>query len=271
MDFFVSELGTWLMSFSLSIVRILVILTFVPLFGFKQVKAKAIKVAVCIGIAMPIFADINEQLYNQNIAFSFLSLIVFKEAALGTVIGFILAIPFWIFQATGALIDNQRGALSAGYMNPASGPDASMLGDLFSKLVVVVMLYAGIFPHMFTFIYLSHELWPVFEKMPEFQNMAWAEMIHLFNRMVKQFVLYAGPVVLILLMVEGAFAFLGAYSPQLQVYFMAMPAKSLSALVIVVLYFSYLTQNMEAEASYYFDLESVYQNIFKVSDERFSR
>lgn len=267
MEFFIDELGDWIVGFVLSIVRILVILLFVPLFEFKQVKAILIKVAISFGLGLPVFVAINEQLYEKELPFSFLSLVILKEVAIGLVIGYIVAIPFWIFQSTGALIDNQRGALSAGYHNPASGPDASMLGDLFKKLVVLVMLYAGIFPELFKFIYFSHQLWPALDKMPAFHHMAWFEIVQFFNLMIKQFVLYAGPVVLILLLVEAAFAILGAYSPQLQVYFMAMPAKSLMALFIVVLYLSHLLGAMEMEASYYFDLINIFNKIFRGSNE----
>lgn len=267
MNFFINEIGDWIVGFVLSVVRILVILLFVPLFEFKQVKAVLIKVAISFGIGLPVYASIIEQLYNRELPSTFLSLMILKEVAIGLVIGYVVAIPFWIFRSTGALIDNQRGALSAGYHNPASGPDASMLGDLFQKLVVLAMLYAGILPELFTFIYLSHELWPALDKMPAFQNMAWYEIVSLFNLLIKQFVLYAGPVVLILLLVEAAFAILGAYSPQLQVYFMAMPAKSLMALFIVVLYLPYLLQAMEIEAGYYFDLVALFERIFQPSTD----
>jgi len=262
MEYYIENIGVMLTSFALSIVRFLVALSFIPLFEFKQVKARVLKVAISIGVGVPVFFNVQDQLFSQSTEFFFLSFIILKEAAIGLVLGWILAIPFWIFQASGALIDNQRGALSAGYMNPASGPDASMLGDLFGKLVVISLLGAGIFPHLFSFMYLSHKLWPVLDSFPEFQDTAWSELSYLFNYMVSQFVLYAGPVVLILLMVEGAFAFLGAYSPQLQVYFMAMPAKSITALFIVVVYFSNLTENMKAEAFYYLDLNNFFTDFF---------
>ena len=37
-------------------------------------------------------------------------LIVAKEAFVGMTMGFIVALPFWIFEAAGFVIDNQRGA-----------------------------------------------------------------------------------------------------------------------------------------------------------------
>ena len=267
MKIFIGDFGIILLSFALSIVRTFVILTFIPLFSFKQVKARLIKVAISAAIGVPIFFEIYDNLYGKNLHITSTSFLILKEVALAAVIGYVLAMPFWIFQSVGALIDNQRGALSAGYLNPASGPDASMLGDLLSKVVVIVLLLHGVFPYLFSFIYLSHNLWPVLEPMPKFQSMAWQELIMLFNNLVRQFVLYAGPVVLVLLLVEAAFAMLGAYSPQLQVYFMAMPAKGISALIIVFFYFTFLVEHMINEAHHYFDLTSVFISIFEISHE----
>lgn len=267
MNFFISDLGTILVSFALSIVRTFVILTFIPLFSFKQVKARLIKVSVSAAIGVPIFLDIYDNLYNKDLFIFSTSLLILKEVALAVVIGYILAMPFWIFQSVGAMIDNQRGALSAGYFNPASGPDASMLGDLLEKVTVIALLFAGVFPYLFSFIYSSYALWPVLEPMPEFQSMAWWEFAKLFNQLVRQFVLYAGPVILVLLLIEAAFAILGAYSPQLQVYFMAMPAKGITALAILFFYFGFLIEHMVNEASYYFDLASIFKSIFVAKNE----
>ena len=264
MEFLIGQANSTLLAFVLSVVRIFVILTFIPLFEFKQIQARTIKVAISAAIGMPIFIDIHEQIADRDFDAITTPFIILKEVALGVLIGYILAMPFWIFQSVGAMIDNQRGALSAGYLNPASGPDASMIGDWLGKIVVIIMLSTGAFHHMFTFIYTSHSLFPVLEPFPLFQDQAWLEIASTFNYLVRQFVFYAGPVVLVLLLVEAAFAILGAYSPQLQVYFMAMPAKSLLALVTVFLYIGYLVEHIANESAFYFDLNSRFTSIFTI-------
>lgn len=266
MDYFIDELGTYLLSFVLSFVRTLVALTFVPLFEFKQLKARRLKAAISAGVSLPIYYQIQEQMFVAERAYDgFVSFLILKEVLIGAVIGYILAIPFWLFHSMGALIDNSRGALSAGYQNPAQGPDAAPLGDLLQKIVVLTLLFAGVLPEMFKFIYLSHYYWPALSEFPEVKVMAWQTILTAFSQLVTQFVLYAGPVILVLLLVEAAFAFLGAYSPQLQVYFMAMPAKSLAALVIVALYFEKILEFIEREASYYFDLPQIFAEMFEVA------
>lgn len=219
--------------------RVLVTFHFLPIFMFSQLPF-SLKSAIAVGITLPISANLINIIDIDSINFFLLFTLVLKESIIGLLLGFVLAIPFWIFQSMGALIDNQRGALSAGYLNPESGPDASMLGDLFNKVLVVIFIQVGIFSSMFELLISSYQIWPPTAGFPEMPENGYHILIEKFSYLIKMFVLYAGPVILVLLLVESAFAILGAYSPQLQVYFMAMPAKSLSALIIIVFYFHHL-------------------------------
>ena len=49
-------------------------------------------------------------------------------------------------------------------------------------------------------------------------------------------VLYAAPFIALLLIVEFAIALLSLYSPQLQVFVLSMPAKSLAGLCFLIIY-----------------------------------
>lgn len=269
MNFFINDFGAYLLAFALSFMRTFAALTILPLFVFKQLRAaNVLKIAISAGLCVPIFVVTQQEIMlrgQENLTFT--PFLIMKEAMIGLMIGYILAVPFWIFRSTGALIDNTRGALSAGYHNPAQGPDAAPLGDLMEKVVVVVLFATGVVPEMFKFIYLSHHYWPALDPFPVLHADSWKIFIEFFNHMTAQFVLYAGPVILVLLLVEAAFAFLGAYSPQLQVYFMAMPGKALAAVFLVTLYFQTLVESIEVEGQYYFDLLNIFKGVFRITDE----
>jgi type III secretion protein T len=236
-------------------------LTFIPLFSFSEIKG-GLKTAIVIAVSLPI--SVSTMVNIDLTQFNYLSLpmLIIKESMIGFLIGYLMAIPFWIFQSVGAMIDNQRGALSAGYNNPASGPDASMLGDLLNKIVVILFMEFGIFAVMFLVIIESYSVWKPLDAMPAFYPTSYEYFIAKFNDLATKFVLYAGPVVLVLLLVEAAFAILGTYSPQLQVYFMAMPAKALFAILILFLYFSHLNEFILKEGEIYHDLKKELKMIF---------
>lgn len=254
MNEFVEFIFHGLLSISLSTPRLLIILVFVPLFNFKQVNQKMVKVTIVIALTLPFSVSTFSYLGHSPISAETIILIVIKESIIGLMIGFFVGVPFWIFQSVGAMIDNQRGALAGGYLNPASGPDASMLGDLLNKFLVIVFITTGVFNAFVFMVYESFEIWPIISGLPRFSDEGYKVIINQFNYLAVQFVLYSGPIVLVLLLVECAFAILGAYSPQLQVYFIAMPAKSITGLAILILYLTYLFSWGVKEGNIFVDL-----------------
>jgi type III secretion protein T len=257
----VDFLFTAFVGIGICIPRTMLALTFIPLFSFSEIKG-GLKIAIVIAVTLPISVSTMVAIDLTHFNYVSLPFLIIKETMIGFLIGYLMAIPFWIFQSVGAMIDNQRGALSAGYNNPASGPDASMLGDLLNKVVVLLFMEFGLFAVMFTVIIESYSVWKPLDSMPAFYPNSYEYFIGKFSGLAEKFVLYAGPVVLVLLLVEAAFAILGTYSPQLQVYFMAMPAKALFAILILCLYFSNLSEFIVKEGELYHDLKKELKIIF---------
>lgn len=235
----VDILFQFFVAMSLTMPRVYTALQFVPVFSKTNLQGMT-KHAVIFAVSFPITISNYYLLSNDAFTQIFFPLYVVKEVILGFTIGFILGAPYWIFQSVGVMIDNQRGALSGGYFNPGAGPDSSMLADFLTKTLVIVMITTGSFAYMFALIVESYVLWPTLDWLPMMSPDADIEFIKQFSKIIYLFVLYSGPIILVLLLVESGFAVLGAYSPQMQVYFMAMPAKSLIALIILILYLSNL-------------------------------
>ena len=87
-------------------------------------------------------------------------------------IGFIVNIPFWAMEATGFIIDNQRGASMASTMNPMSGLETSPTGLLFAQAFTVLYLISGAFLALLGSLFHSYEAWPLFEFYPKFNQSA---------------------------------------------------------------------------------------------------
>lgn len=249
-----------LLAVSLCLPRMLVALYFLPGLGFTQMPM-SLKAGIVIGVSMPVMVGVLVHIDAQPLSPILMTLLILKEGVVGFFLGFLLAMPFWIFQSMGALIDNQRGALSAGYFDPASGPDASMLGDLLSRALMVYFIQMGVFAAMFKMLLTTYALWPPLLALPEIPIDGYEMLIAKFGYLVETFMLYAGPVVLVLLLVESTFAVLGAYSPQMQVYFMAMPAKAMTALIIFVLFFDHVQQLMQYQGDLLLTIPSILRSV----------
>lgn len=246
---------------SVSIPRILVALFLVPLFSIKLLQGMP-RYAIVIAVALPVAMSLVGEVEQRKLGIILLGIILLKEAMVGFIIGFLLAMPFWLFQSVGVMIDNQRGALSGGYFNPGAGPDSSMMADILSKVMVILLITMGAFPALFNVLIETYSLWPALDWTPQFAIEGTDVLISKFGDLVYKFVLYSGPIILVLLLIEAGFAILGAYCPQLQVYFMAMPAKSLVALIVLVMYCSTLWYLAGADLMEYHDLKHQLPQIF---------
>ncbi|MCV5216123.1 SctT family type III secretion system export apparatus subunit VscT, partial [Escherichia coli] len=72
-----------------------------------------------------------------------LIVILGKEVLLGMLIGFVAAIPFWAIEATGFLVDNQRGAAMASMFNPTLGSQSTPTAVLLTQTLITLFFSGG--------------------------------------------------------------------------------------------------------------------------------
>lgn len=259
---FVDIIQPFFVALAVAIPRLLAALFLVPIFSIKLMKGM-VRYSIVIALALPVAFPLMQEIQLRDIGLLSLAFIMLKEALIGFVIGFFLAMPFWIFKSVGVMIDQQRGALSGEYFNPSGEHDDSMLGSALVNSLGMVLIALGYFPGFFSVVIETYQLWPTLDWSPKIADGAIDIFIEHIALFAYKFVLYAGPIVLILLLVEGAFAVLGAYAPQLQVYFIAMPAKALAALAVLVVYAGTLWHLGASEFMEYQNLKMLLPGIFR--------
>ncbi|MCX4028150.1 type III secretion system export apparatus subunit SctT [Endozoicomonas sp. SM1973] len=252
----------FLLAYTLSIPRVLVCLLIIPFFSFRFIKGM-VRNAIVLGVALPVAFGLQFQLPIDSINVLTVALLAFKEAMIGLMIGYLLALPFWLFESVGSFLDNQRGALSGGYFNPAMGGNSSMLGEFLQKTLVILMIETGVFALFFTIIIDSFTLWPPTNWIPEPVIDGHNVIIQHMSNMMQKVVLYSAPPIAILFLIDLGFAILSLYSPQLQVYFLSMPAKSLAALIVLSLYSATLWYLAGGDIKQYTDLPKLFSLLFK--------
>ena len=89
--------------------------------------------ASVLGFAAMVLPLILKEMPPGEPNYWMVSAIVMKEAVLGFLLGFFAAIPFWIAENIGNLIDNQRGATMGEVYSPLSGAQVSTLGIFFTQ------------------------------------------------------------------------------------------------------------------------------------------
>jgi type III secretion protein T len=220
---------------ALSMARLYPCMFLVPAFLFKHLKG-ILRYSVLSAMSLIPAPVIGHELTQLGGSWAEISLLILKEMVLGTLMGLVLYLPFFLFSAVGVLLDNQRGALSGGQLNPALGSDVTALSQLFEETLIMLLITLGGLPLLMQVVWDSYQLWPATSWWPALQPVGLDVYLGLLQDTFYHFVLYSAPFIGLLLLVEAAMALIGIYSPQLNVYILAMPAKSLIGLAFLGAY-----------------------------------
>ena len=159
------------------------------------------------------------------------------EFAKGYLIGFSVGWIFWVVEAVGNIIDNQRGAAIASSVNPLMGQEASPIAILFSQAMITYFYAAG---GMFVFLnifYFSYLISPAGMQLPNLDASASTPVLALLDSAFELMFLLASPLILVMFIAEFALAMVSRFAPQIQVFILAMPIKSALAVFMMIFYF----------------------------------
>lgn len=232
-----AEAKIFLGTLALTQPRILALCFMLPIFN-RQLLPGMLRYAVSAAMGLILVPALAPHYAATDLAWVDLVLLIAKEVFIGLVLGFLVAIPFWIFEAVGFVVDNQRGASLGATINPATGNDSSPLGILFNQAFMVFFLVGGGFTLMLTMLYDSFRLWDLWQWTPTLRRESIPLMLDQLSRFARLVFLFAAPAVIAMFLAELGLALVSRFAPQLQVFFLAMPIKSALALLVLVLYMS---------------------------------
>ncbi|GAB2734852.1 SctT family type III secretion system export apparatus subunit BscT [Melaminivora jejuensis] len=215
--------------------RILAMFLVLPLFNTQLIPG-LVRFAIAATLGLVMVPALQAQVSAVQWDAARLIAVVTKEAFIGFVIGYLAALPFWIFEAVGFLVDNQRGASIASTLNPITGNDSSPLGLMFNQAFIVFFLLTGGFSLLLGALYDSFALWSITQWTPALQPESVPLLLAQLDRLVRLAVLFAAPVLVAMFLAEIGLALVSRFAPQLQVFFMAMPIKSALAMLVLMLY-----------------------------------
>jgi type III secretion protein T len=234
-----AEIHVFLGAWALTQPRLLAMCGMLPLFN-RQLLPGLLRYGICAGLGLVLVPMLTPRYAALDLGTIGLMLLVAKEVFVGLVLGFMVAIPFWIFEAVGFVVDNQRGASLGAVINPATGNDSSPLGILFNQAFLVFFLVGGGFTLMLTLLYDSFRLWDLWSWTPTLRADSIPLMLDQLSRFIRLVLLFAAPAIVAMFLAELGLALVSRFAPQLQVFFLAMPIKSALALLVLVLYMSTL-------------------------------
>jgi len=230
-----AEIKSFLWAWAFTQPRLLAMITLLPVFN-QQLIPSLLRYAIAGAFGLFAAPLVLSTFPTQEISAVTLLAVVVKEAFVGFVMGYFFAIPFWLFQAIGFFIDNQRGASIGATLDPLTGNDSSPLGEMFLQAFIVFLLTAGGLQLILGSLYDSYRLWPIFTWMPVLSEASVPLMLDQLDRLVRMAVVLASPVLIVMFMAEIGLALISRFVPQLQVFFIAMPVKCALAFMVLSMY-----------------------------------
>lgn len=237
---------SFLSLFFLFMARFLPILLQSPFFGARVMPQPA-KVALGIGlffIFLPQLLLVTHKIdFNLRLVF-----LIFKELFIGTIMGFLISMPFIIVQSSGIIIDHQRGGASLMVNDPTIQNQSSPLGTIFNYVMIwIFFMIDG--PFLFIeAILTSYEVIPpdqiVNPKFFDRSSLFWANQIALLNKVMVTSIRLASPALIMIMMTDFFLGIANRLAPQVQITFLGMPLKSLLALLVIFVGWNIINQEM---------------------------
>ena len=213
--------------------RVFGFIYFFPMIGSDQVPPM-VRTLMCMSLTpylgMPLLVG---EVQDPDFLKMFYPLL-FKEAIVGAFLGLLVGLPMRLPDIVGSMIDNQRGSAVTDTYNPASGSDASLLGQLLSLTVVVYFLSSGGFQQLIVMLSGSFKLLPVDAFVPVTGENAWQLMLELFLRYLTVFVILTLPVMAAMFLAEISLAMASRFAQSLNVFSLAQPIKAMVAISMLV-------------------------------------
>lgn len=229
-----------LMIFGLILTRLIVIINLVPFLGSKNAPAQ-LKMGMAILFAIIfwpyVVSHVGQSVPDNYVVYLFFLL---KELLIGFTIGFVTAEIFYSVEMMGQIIDVVRGTNQVQLLVPELQERSSAFGDFNYQFLLVLFLILGFQVPFFGILGESFVTLPVLSFVP--QSLETAPLIDFFGRLLanifKIAMTLSFPIMLVCLLSDVAFGLLNRVAPQINAYFMSMPAKAAGGMAIFLAAFS---------------------------------
>lgn len=216
--------------------RILPIIAQAPFFGAK-VLPHPVKVALGLsffGIFFPQLVTVTQTPLEFNLD---LVLLFMKELIVGTLMGFVITIPFMMVQNAGIMIDHQRGGASLMVNDPTIQNQSSPLGTFFNFVFIYIFFYVNGPYQILDIIGYSFEILPPDKVLSSgfftVDSQIFVDIVLLLGKLMILSTQLAAPALIIILMTDFFLGIANRLAPQVQITFLGMPLKSLLGIAII--------------------------------------
>jgi type III secretion protein T len=219
---------------SIASIRTFVAFSMLPLFAGKLVPGIA-RGGLAMAIVMPVIARHLAEPFLLDTSATGLLLMALREGAVGVVIGLGFGAFCAGLSAAGELIDHQTGLTFTQNIDPMNGNQTSLSALFLQQVLFTVLMVAGFMLLLADALYLSYEFWPIGQPLPDFERRVPLTLVIQSGRVFSLALLLAGPVMLVLFVIDVSASMLNRAAPQLNIFNLTLSFKSLVGLAVLAL------------------------------------
>jgi len=236
MDFFNDILGLseqQFMGFLLAFLRVSALVTVAPIFGSQSVPVR-VKVFLSLFLTIVILPALRTEQNLSDLTLPLLLPMAAKEILVGLFLGFCAKLVFEAFQFGGRIISNQMGLGVAELIDPESGSQVSVIGNLFSLVAIVLFLNLNGHHLIISALYKSFEIAPLTNHQ-WLRSAAKVKMLTMFNDIFRIGVKLAAPAMVTIFLLEISMAIMARIVPQMNIFFIGMPVKLGAGMFVIII------------------------------------
>ncbi len=241
--------------FALVLIRTASVLFFSPIYSQASMPLM-IKIGLALVISFAIFPTINSSqppLTDNMISFV---LIVFKELAIGFLIGYVATLAFAAFVIAGGLITADMGLSMAQLVDPLTGGRVSPIGQLF-QVVALILFFAINGQHwLISALVLSYKTVPITGVID--LGFSMSKIMNLFNGLFISAIKISAPIMIVMGLTVVVSGFLARSTPEINIFLIIFPTKILIGFLLLVIMFPFITRAIQ------FLLDSLRKDIFSL-------
>ncbi len=158
-----------------------------------------------------------------------------KEVFVGCAIGLFFGSILWALAAAGEIIDTKIGSSMGQLADPASGQTSTLNAVFLGRLANLVFVSAGGLLLLVGTILESHAVWPMGAAWPDWSAGGGLLFSQEFGRLMAITALVAGPVLVILFLVDLGLGLVNRFAQQLNVFQLSLSIKALAGTFVLIL------------------------------------
>lgn len=232
--------------FFLTLFRLLPIIATAPFLGAKL--SSMIKMGLALSFTMLLLPKAALTVSSPIFFDGMFIVLAIKEALIGFALGFILALPFFIAQTAGNLIDFMRGSSSLMVMDPFMQSQNSPISLLYNYTLIILFYKFGGMGIVIDGLLNSFVSFPIDAALPAnlmtSNSPFWVIAFGALNQVVALGIQFCAPSIMAILMTEVFLGIANRLAPNVQISFLGMSLKSLIGIIFLALSWILITDNL---------------------------